>query len=143
MGAKEGGGDTPSSSSSLLLVDLPLLYDDDRVAKLVSDTPAGRARPAPRAYRAKKRSSWVIRGTAVNSRAHQIYLTTRDILACQFAVGLGQSKSKIESPGRWITGDYRLGTYTQSSKVCLFLLRNKVSLKENRGAKKEKDYKLR
>ena len=54
MGAKEGGGDTPSSSSSLLLVNLPLLYDDDKVAKLVSDTPAGRARPAPRAYRAKK-----------------------------------------------------------------------------------------
>ena len=55
VGAKEGGGDTPSSSSSLLLlVNLPLLYDEDREAKLVSDTPAGRARPAPRAYRAKK-----------------------------------------------------------------------------------------
>ena len=33
---------------------LPLLYNNDKVAKLVSDTPAGRARPAPRAYRAKK-----------------------------------------------------------------------------------------
>ena len=57
VGAKEGGGETPSSSSSLLLVDLALLlllYVDDKVAKLVSDPPAGRARPAPRAYRAKK-----------------------------------------------------------------------------------------
>ena len=70
-------------------------------------------------------------------------LDNQRYLNLQFAVGLGQSKSKIEGPGRWITGDYRLGTYTQSSKVCLFLLRNKVSLKENRGAKKEKDYKLR
>ena len=48
VGAKEGGGETPSSSSSLLLVDLALLlllYVDDKVAKLVSETPAGKARP--------------------------------------------------------------------------------------------------
>ena len=57
MGAKEGVGDTPSSSSSLLLANLPLLYNNDKVAKLVSDTPAGRARPVPRANRANKGSS--------------------------------------------------------------------------------------
>ena len=87
VGAKEGGGETPSSSSSLLLVDLALLlllYVDDKVAKLVSETPAGKARPALRAYRRPKRSSgsWDIKGATVNSLAHQIYLTSRGILTC-------------------------------------------------------------
>ena len=134
VGAKEGGGETPSSSSSLLLVDLVLLlllYVDDKVAKLVSETPAGKARPALRAYRRPKRSSgsWDIKGATVNSLAHQIYLT-RSLQFAQKSKGI----LRAMAGGSLVTIDWMC---TQSSKVCLFLLGNKVSLKENRGTKGE------